>query len=332
MLAVPTPARLAQRAEFYHQLSQLTDAGLTLHSALESQERHPPASWLREPATRLLAYLKKGGTFGEAVTAGRDWIPQFDAALLEAGEQSGRLPASFKLLAEHYQERSRLAREVLANLAYPAFLLHFFILLWPVQQLVVKGDVFGYLRNIGAVLLPLYAIIVFLLFAANGQRGELWRGFLEKITSPIPVLGQARRNLAVARLASALHALINAGVPIVRAWESAANASGSVGLKREIGSWRPELEAGRTPAELVSETRLFPELFANTYNAGEISGTLDDSLVRMQRLYHERGVAQFRAIAQWTPKLIYTVIALVIAWWVISFWTNYFGQIGDILK
>src|SRR4030095_2048742 len=195
MLAVPTPARLSQRAEFYHQLAQLTDAGLTLHSALESQERHPPARWLRDPAARLLGYLKEGGTFGEAVTASRDWIPQFDAALLEAGEQSGRLPASFRLLAEHYQERSRLAREVLSNLAYPVFLFHFFVLLTPFPTWFTTGNTAGYLRTVGSALLPIYGIVIFLLIATNGQRGEVWRGILETISSRIPVLCPARRNL-----------------------------------------------------------------------------------------------------------------------------------------
>src|SRR4026209_382900 len=107
MLALPTPGRLAQHAEFYHQLAQLTDAGLTLRSALESQENHPPARWLREPSSRLLGGLNRGSALAEAIVSARDWMPEFDAALLNAGEQSGRLPASFKLLAEHYSERAR---------------------------------------------------------------------------------------------------------------------------------------------------------------------------------------------------------------------------------
>src|SRR5881397_3826099 len=175
MLAVPTPGRLAQRAEFYHQLAQLTDAGLSLHSALESQERHPPAHWLRGPASRLLRFLNQGGTFGEAVSSARDWMPEFDAALLEAGEQSGRLPASFRLLAEHYQERSRLAREVLANLAYPAFLFHFAIFLGPLPEWFLTGSTAAYLRTIGKVLLPVYVIIILLLIATNSRHGEIWR-------------------------------------------------------------------------------------------------------------------------------------------------------------
>lgn len=332
MFAVPTPGRLAQHAEFYHQLAQLTDAGLTLRSALESQVRQPPARWLREPSRRLLGLLNRGGTFGEAVASARDWMPHFDAALLEAGEQSGRLPASFKLLAEHYAERARLAREVLSNLAYPVALFHFAIMIWPVPQLVLTWDVGAYLRTVGKILLPIYAIVIVLLMATNSRHGELWRGIIEAIGNRIPVVGSARQNLALARLATALHALLNAGVPIIRAWELAGAASGSVRLKREIATWRPEIEAGRTPAELIRESNRFPELFANMYDTGEMSGTLDDSLLRLYRLHHERGVGQFRAIADWLPKIVYVMIVFFIAWRVLSFYLGYFGQIGKAME
>ena len=332
MLAVPTPGRLAQHAEFYHQLAQLTDAGLTLRSALESQERQPPARWLREPSRRLLGVLNREGTFAEAVASSRDWVPQFDAALLEAGEQSGRLPGCFKLLAEHYQERARLARDVLSNLAYPVLLLHFAILIGPFPALVLSWDVGAYLRSVGIVLLPIYAVVLLLLIATNSRSGETWRGIIEKIAHAIPVLGSARQNVALARLATALHALLNAGVPVIRAWELAAAASGSVALKREVARWAPEIESGRTPGELLQEGHRFPELFANMYSTGEVSGTLDDSLVRLYRLHQERGVSQFRAVATWFPKLVYFAIVFYVAWTIVSFYAGYFGRIGKVLE
>lgn len=332
MLAVPTPGRLAQHAEFYHQLAQLTDAGLTLRSALESQENHPPARWLREPSSRLLGGLNRGSTFAEAIGSARDWMPEFDAALLEAGEQSGRLPSSFKLLAEHYSERARLAREVLSNLAYPVFLFHFAILLGPLPELVLTWNLGAYLWTIGKVFLPIYTIIILLLVATGSRHGEVWRGIIEAIANRIPVIGSARRNLALARLSTALHALLNAGVPITRSWDLAAAASGSVALKREISTWAPEIEGGRTPAELIQESNRFPELFANMYNTGEISGTLDDSLLRLYRLHQERGVAQFRAVADWLPKLVYFVIIGFIVWRILSFYIGHFGQLGKVLE
>jgi type II secretory pathway component PulF len=332
MLAIPTPGRLAQHAEFYHQLAQLTDAGLTLRSALESQERNPPARWLREPSRRLLGVLNRDGTFAEAVGSSHDWVPQFDAALLEAGEQSGRLPGCFRLLAEHYQERARLARDVLSNLAYPVLLFHFAIMIGPLPAFILSWDAGAYLRAVGTILLPIYTVIILLFLATNSRSGEAWRGIIENVARAIPILGSARENVALARLATALHALLNAGVPVVRAWALAAAASGSVALKREVATWAPEIESGRTPAELLQESGRFPELFANMYSTGEISGTLDDSLLRLYRLYQERGVSQFRAIANWVPKIVYFAIVFFVAWKVLSFYIGYFGEIGKVLQ
>jgi type II secretory pathway component PulF len=331
MLAVPTPGRLAQRAEFYHQLAQLTDAGFTLRSALESQQNHPPARWLREPASRLLGYLKEGGTFGEAVAAAPKWVPTFDAALLDAGEQSGQLPSCFKLLANHYAERARLARDVLSNLAYPVLLFHLAVLLGPVSQLVF-GNIGSYLRTVGMTLLPVYAVLLVVLCVAGSRHGERWRGIMESIANLIPLFGSARRNLALSRLSLSLHALLNAGVPIVRAWPLAAAASGSVHLKREVASWPPLIDEGLTPAQLLAESKRFPELFKNMYSTGEISGTIDDSLMRLHRLHQERGTSQFRIIADWLPKIVYFAIVIYVAYSIVNFYLGYYGRLGDILQ
>jgi type II secretory pathway component PulF len=276
--------------------------------------------------------LKEGGTFGEAVASVPGWVPTFDAALLDAGEQSGQLPSCFKLLANHYVERARLARDVLSNLAYPVLLFHFAVLIGPLPQLVLTGNLSGYLRIIGTILLPVYAIVVLLFWSASSKHGERWRGMIESIVNRIPLFGAARRNLALSRLALSLHALLSAGVPVVRAWPLAGAASGSVHLKREVASWPPLIEEGVTPAQLLAESRAFPELFSTMYNTGEISGTIDDSLVRLQRLHQERGTMQFRIIADWLPKIVYFAIVIYVAYSIISFYLGYYSQVGNILQ
>jgi len=123
-----------------------------------------------------------------------------------------------------------------------------------------------------------------------------------------------------------------AGVSIIDAWELAAAASGSPALRRAVVAWRPEVLAGETPAEVVSRSREFPELFANMYHTGEISGQLDQTLARLRNLYQEEGSRKLRAIAAWTPKLIYLAIVIMIAWRVVSFWSDYFGQISNSMN
>jgi type II secretory pathway component PulF len=329
---VVTPRQLAQRAELYHQISQLTEAGIPLPEGLKVLHRSPPARSFRAPLSRMIHELNQGATFNQAVRAVDGWLPTFDAALLEAGEKSGRLPQCFKLLAQYYTERSQLARQVIQDLAYPVFLFHFAILIGPFPTLFITGDVAAYLSKTLGVLLPIYAATALILFASQGRHGEGWRAFIERLTRWIPLLGPSRRALALSRLAAALEALINAGVPIFEAWELAASASGSPALRRAVVAWRPRVEAGTTPAEAVSESGVFPELFANMYNTGEVSGQLDDGLLRLQRYYQEQGSRQMKAFSQWVPKIIYLAIVFMIAYRVVSFYSGYYRKVGEVMQ
>ncbi len=322
-----TPRQLAQRAEFYHQLGQLTGAGLGILRTLEQISRHPPGRSYVKPVRQVLAEISTGITFTEALKGLGSWLPAFDVAVLHAGEQSGRLDTCFKLLAEHYGNRARLGRQLLADLAYPIFLFHFAVFIFPFAQLFSTGDWMAYLGRCAVFLVPVYAIAGSAVYAAQSRHGETWRACFEALLDPVPVLGTGRRFLALSRLAGALEALISAGVTIIEAWELAAVASGSPALRRTVVAWRPLVNEGHTPGEVVSASAAFPELFASQYNSGEISGSLDDALRRLQTYYQEEGWRKLHAVAQWTPRLIYLLVIFMIAYHVIRFWTGYFNQI-----
>ena len=329
MQIIITPGQLSRRADFYHQLAQLTGAGLGLLQTLEQLKRNPPDRSYREPITRALEQIADGCTFTEAVQRCNHWLPAFDLALLEAGEHSGRLDACFRLLADYYTDRARLARQVIGDLAYPAFLLHFAIFIFPFAQFFASGNWAVYLLQTVGLLIPLYVTVALLVFAAQSRHGETWRACFETLLHPIPVLGVARRYLALARLAAALEALISAGVTIIEAWELAATASGSPALRRIVLGWRPQVNAGQTPAEAVSAAGSFPDLFVTQYATGEISGQLDDTLRRLHVYYQQEGSRKLHAFARWTPRAIYFCIVLMIAYRIIAFYTGYFNMVRD---
>src|SRR5205807_200468 len=174
------------------------------------------------------------------------WLPAFDIALLQAGEQSGRLEACFRLLADYYTDRARLARQVISDLAYPAFLFHFAIFLFPFSHFFLSGNWLLYLGQTFGVL-----------------------------------------------------------------------------------AWRPLVDGGQTPAEALNASAKFPELFANQYATGEISGKLDETLRRLHTYYQGEGSRKLHAVAQWTPRAVYFLVAMMIAYRIIKFWTAYFKQIQD---
>jgi type IV pilus assembly protein PilC len=329
MALLVLPGQFACRSEFYHQLRQLTAAGLGLIAALEQLKRNPPARSYREPISRLLEQLAAGYTVSESLMRVGQWLPEFDIALIHAGEQSGRLDACFGLLADYYQGRARLARQVIADLAYPVGLFHFAIFIFPFVQFFMSGNLLRYLQQTFGVLIPIYLVVGLIIYAGQSRHGEKWRGLFEQLLRPIPILGTARHYLALSRLAASLEALISAGVGILEAWELAATASGSPSLQRTVIGWRHLVNAGQSPAEVIVTSSKFPELFSNQYTTGEISGKLDDTLRRLRQYYEEEGSRKLHAVAQWTPRAVYFMVAIMIAVWVVRQWTVHFQQIRD---
>jgi type II secretory pathway component PulF len=179
------------------------------------------------------------------------------------------------------------------------------------------------------VLVPIYVVIGLAIYAFQSQHGERWRAWMESVLQTLPVLGKARRYLAVARVSAALEALLSAGVTIIEAWELAATASGSPAIRRRVLAWRPLLDAGQTPAEVLRSSSAFPEIFTHQYATGEVSGKLDETLRRLHQYYQEEGTRKLHVVATWTPRAIYFCIVLLIAYRIVQFYVGYFHNVAN---
>jgi type II secretory pathway component PulF len=281
----------------------------------------------------MIEKLNHGATFTEAVKATGGWLPMFDHALLSAGETSGRLDTTLRSLGNYYQERAAMLSKMISSLAYPAFVLHVAILVFPTSSLtglfLNNGGTAFVLQKL-KVLLPLYAVLVLIIAAFQGNRGELWRGLLERATRGVPLLGAARHALALSRLSAALEALLSAGVPIIQSWELAAEATASRRVKQAVGHAIPRMEAGVTPSETLFDSSVFPEVFRSLYATGEASGQLDTTLARLHRYYEEQASAKLQALASWTPKLVFLLVAIGIGYQVIQSYSAYFNQLNQL--
>ncbi len=293
MSLIISPRQLTQRAEFYHQLGQFTACGNSHRPGAgtnQAQSAVPRRS--AKPLQRLLDGLAKGSTLAESLQP-LGWLPAFDLALIEANERSGRLDVCFRLLADYYNERARVLKQVISQLIYPVGLIHFaafiFFIVLPFAASQFNASLTWLFVNKAAfVLSPFYGAVILLIYATQGKHGEAWRARIESFLRPIPILGQARHYLALSRLAAALEALTSAGVNVFEAWDLAATASGSPALRRAVAAWRPQLVAGQMPSEALRLCPLFPETFTNLYTSGEISGKLDETLGHLNRFLWRR--------------------------------------------
>lgn len=327
---IATPRRMERQAEFYHQVGMMTEAGLSLVQSLQSLNRAKVFRSLALHISRLMDRLEQGATFSESAAGIRGWLPSFDLALLDSGERSGRLDVCFRLLSEFYRQRAEAAREVIRQLIYPALVIHvavFALAIANEPQRILIGEIGAYLGSVGLALLPIYLAGFAVFYLAQGSHGFAVRSLLEKVFGLVPLLGEARQSLSLSRLCLALEALLSAGTPMSRAWALAANASGSPRIQKAVRPFESAIEGGRTPGELLTHLRGFPDMFVSLYQSGEVSGRLDENLERLRIHYQEEGFRKLRLFAVWLPRMIYFFVLAVAAYFIIWFWVGYYEGI-----
>jgi type II secretory pathway component PulF len=326
-------------------------AGVPLTKALEMAGRNRSIGIPQRTIQELVHHLQEGHTFTDAMQLvsgqkrGMDvslkrfnkayWLTEFDMALLSAGEESGRLDTVFKVLARYYAARAKAIHDAIGGSIITIVTLHVALLVFPTSFLtefvlgIINGQFSRCLPFIIEKILVfgiLYGGAWFLAFSAQGNRGEGWRSAVESITGHVPGLRSALKSLTVARLAMALNALLSAGVPVIRAWELASSACGSPHLKREISKWTPALEASTTPAEMVAQIPYFPEMFAQLYQTGEVSGKQDETLSHLHAYFEEEGFRKLRTFCVILMLVIYFTVAILVGYFVIHFYMQYFNE------
>ncbi|MBT5926861.1 MAG: hypothetical protein HOH33_09595 [Verrucomicrobia bacterium] len=319
----------AQQSEFYHQLGTMCEAGLTLPQSLETLDRSKGFGSYQRRLKSWREAIGRGETFGEAVAHSKGDVPDFDLALLYAGENSGRLDDCFRSLSEYYKKRADNIRESRGILAYPAFVFHFAVLIIPFPTLFQTGNVAAYLSSTLGILIPVYVLLFALSWAFNGTRALAWRRMIEAVLRFVPFLGAALKSLALSKFCLALESLLNAGVSVSGAWTTAAQASGSPALLAEVKSFPEAMDRGSTPSEWLETASFFPELFKMSYTNGETSGRLDENLTRLRKVYDQEGNRKLRMFSQWLPRLIYLGMVVALAYYIVSFWTGYYDGVLD---
>ncbi len=331
---IQTPRSYQRRSEFYRQLSMLQQAGVGVQDSLHQINPHSrrEADEIRE----TLDQMGSGATFSESLSGRTRWLPEFDRLMIEAGESSGQLDQTLRILSDHYEHRSSLIRQVLLKLAYPVLLIHFIILMPAIigfgQALIGTGGAtfFSAFAPSLSTLIVSYGALFAIIYLSQANRGYGVRSFLEKIWHKIPGFGNALKEIKLARLAFSLHALLNAGVTVRDAWQSAARSSGSPWLASLVGRLLPRIDAGLTPAEVVQSEPEFPVIFRDLYSTGETAGQLDDSLPRLAKHFQETGVRHLVTSSAITTAVVYGVVAIAVAFIVISFWMSHYRSIMDM--
>jgi len=326
MSLIRTPGFYKKLSDFYYELGALIGAGIPILNALNHVFKSSHNLQIRRYCSVLTKNLQSNKTLAESFAQLED-IPEFDRGLIEASEKSGRLESCFKFLSTIYQERANLINQFLAGIAYPVFLAHFAVFIFPFAEFFATGNLLVYLSKTLGILIPIYVVTFLVIAAIQSEKNEKWKELMQGLVKFIPYFRSGTQSMYLSRFALSLEALLNAGVPIITALQLSAKACGSVRIKKAVEQWIPRLSAGvSTPSEEISRCSEFPEIFSSQFATGEVSGKLDETLKRLHAYYLEEGSRNLRSGFKMLGHLIFLIIALIIAFKIIMFYVKLYSQ------
>jgi len=134
----------------------------------------------------------------------------------------------------------------------------------------------------------LFVLIFFFLLAAafkRTYRTEKGQLFFDRIFLRLPIFGPLIRKVAVAKFTRTLGTLVSSGVPILEGLDVVAKTAGNRVVELAILKTRESISEGRTIAEPLKETNVFPPMVVQMIAVGEATGALDQMLNKIADFY-----------------------------------------------
>lgn len=317
------------RAELYGELATLLDSGILLREALRMAARR--ASLAGRLAARLEARVAPeagdGVPLAEAMAADPAAFPPFESEVAAAGERSGKLPESLRRLARHHESRGAARARLLQGLIYPAVVVHLGILVVPLYRLVSEG-LGAYLVHVLPGLAIVYGLVLAVGLVRRAPAGSAVRSALDRVVLGLPFFGALVRRLVVADYAQSLALLYGAGIPVFRALEQAEKTCRNAVIAAAAGRATDRVRAGEKLGEAFAVERdVFPAIFVDLVETGETSGKLDDTLIRAADRLRTDGDRALETLAKVLPIVALLVVGAYVGYIVISFYTQYYGQL-----
>ncbi len=156
------------------------------------------------------------------------------------------------------------------------------------------------------------------------------RRVLDGLLLKLPVLGGVLRKIAVARFCRTLGTLVSSGVPILEGLAITARTAGNAVVEDAIMATRKSIEEGKTIAEPLKNTDVFPPMVVQMVAVGEQTGALETMLNKIADFYEDEvDEATANLLALLEPIMI-TFLGGVIGGIVISMYMPMFDLISKI--
>jgi type IV pilus assembly protein PilC len=322
---------------FTRQFATMIDAGLPLVQCLDILGRQMDKQVFKKILVDVKESVESGQTFADSLRKHPRAFDELFVNLVAAGEVGGILDVILNRLAAYLEKAQKLKKKVKSAMTYPATVVGIAIIVIAVILIYVIPAFEKMFADFGGALpaptqiviniskfvqnyiIAIIVSIAVLVYAFKRfYRTSKGRELIDRNVLKAPVFGMLLRKVAVAKFTRTLGTMISSGVPILDGLEIVAKTAGNRTIEKAIYQVRQSISEGKTIAEPLEKSGVFPPMVCQMIAVGEQSGSIDTMLNKVADFYDDEvddAVANLTAMME--PMLMLflgtTVGGLVIA-------------------
>ncbi len=328
---------------FNQQFVTLIRAGLPILKSLELLKQNIKHKRLQGNIASIHAAVKNGTPLSEAFKAEGDFPPIYVTSLM-AGEKSGSLPEVIDRYVQYQKVSLTIKKKLLVSLIYPAILITLvtvlivFLVTYVVPQFAelyesMNADLPGPTQLLVAVgvtlsenlLVVTVALAAIALLLGWYLRTESARQTIDMMQSKTPVAGPIWTKYQVAQLCRLLSTLLQGGIPLMPALETAGRSLSSRRMRDAIDQARGRVKEGRALSTSLAETGMFPSLAIEMIHVGESTGALPAMLTSVAEFFDEDVTTAMTAALSLIEPAIMIFMGIFVAFVLISLYLPMFS-------
>jgi type IV pilus assembly protein PilC len=331
---------------FTRQFATMINAGLPLIQCLEILSSQSENKVLGKTIGEVKLDVEGGSTFADALKKHPKVFDELYVNMVHAGEIGGLLDTILVRLAKHIEKAMKLKSQIKSAMVYPAAILGVagivitVLMIWVIP---IFARMFSEMSG-GKVGLPgptqlvidmsnfMQSNIIYIVMALIGMGWGVKKYYntakgriiMDRMFLKLPVMGELIRKASVAKFTRTLGTLITSGVPILDGLIITAKTSGNKIVEEAILSARQSISEGKTVAEPLSKSNVFPKMVTHMISVGESTGALDAMLGKIADFYDDEVDAAVAALTSLLEPMMMVFLGTVIGFIVIAMYLPIF--------
>ena len=334
---------------FTRQFATMIDSGLPLVQCLDILSGQQENKTFKEILVKVKESVESGSTFADALSRHPKAFDQLYVNLVAAGEVGGILDTILARLAAYIEKAMKLKKQVKGAMVYPITIMSIAVVVIGVILVFVIPTFAKMFADFGGELpaptrivialsnfLTKYIIVIIAgFFALKWAIGKYYatpngKKTIDRMALRAPIVGPLIRKVAVAKFTRTLGTMISSGVPIMDGLEIVAKTAGNKIVEEAIYKVRQSISEGKTIAEPLAESGVFPAMVVQMIAVGEATGAMDTMLNKIADFYDDEVDDAVGAMTSMMEPLLMVFLGTTVGGLVVAMYLPIFKLAGAV--